>query len=243
MGRPRGFSESDALERALDVFWRRGYQGVGLTELLGEMGIARQSLYDTFGNKRQLFIRTIEHYRNTRLAPALALLEREGSPTQNVKDLVRFFEQLALDKRARGCLVANSLVEVGSKDPEIRDLLAETLGLLEKGVMKALTRARHAGELPADRPPRAIARALTNALIGMAVTGRLAQSRSAVEDVYDGTLAMLGGPGLGDRRGALLPGQEGGAPRPSPNRRRPAHDGMSNVKCAKSLSFTRTRAR
>jgi TetR/AcrR family transcriptional repressor of nem operon len=192
MGRPKRFSENDALEKALDIFWQGGYQGVGLTELLSGMGIARQSLYDTFGNKRQLFIRTIEHYRDTRLASALALLEREGSPTQNVKDVVRFFERLALDKRARGCLVANALVEIGPHDPEIRELLAQTLGLLEKGIVKALRRAQRLGELPAGRSPRALARALTNALIGMAVTGKLALGRATVEDIYTGTLTMLG---------------------------------------------------
>src|SRR4029453_11580630 len=170
-------------------------------DLLSTMGIARQSLYDTFGDKRRLFIRTIEHYRNTRLAGAVGVLEpprarapleRPGSPSQNVKDLVRFFEQLALDKRARGCLVANSLVEVGPNDAEIRELLSQTLGLLEKSILKALPRAQGAGERPAQREPRAIARALTNALIGMAVTGKLAQSKATVEDIYAGTLTMLG---------------------------------------------------
>jgi TetR/AcrR family transcriptional repressor of nem operon len=192
MARTKGFSETDALERALDLFWQHGYHGIGLTELLRGMGIARQSLYDTFGNKRQLFIRTIEHYRDTRLALALALLEREGSPKGNVKDVVRFFEQLALDKRARGCFVANSLVELGPHDPEIRKLLADTLRLLEDAIVKALRRAQRAGELSSERSPRAVARALTNALVGMAVTGKLAQSRSTVEDIYSGTLAMLG---------------------------------------------------
>jgi TetR/AcrR family transcriptional repressor of nem operon len=192
MGRPKSFSENEALEKALDVFWQHGYQGVGLSELLDEMGIARQSLYDTFGNKRQLFIKTIEHYRDTRLASALALLERNGSPVQNVKDVVRFFEQLALDKRARGCLVANSLVEVGSQDSEVRELLRQTLGVLEGSISKALRRAQRAGELPAGRSPRAIARALTNALVGMAVSGKLRHSKSTVHDIYAGTLTMLG---------------------------------------------------
>jgi len=192
MARTKGFSETDALERALDLFWQHGYQGIGLTELLRGMGIARQSLYDTFGNKRQLFIRAIEHYRNTRLASALALLERDRSPARNVKDVVRFFERLALDKRARGCLVANSLVELGPHDPELRELLAETLGLLEKGLEKALRRAQRLGELPARRSPRATARALTNALIGMAVSGKLALGKTSVQDIYTGTLAMLG---------------------------------------------------
>lgn len=192
MSRPRTFSESEALDRALDVFWQRGYQGVGMTELLREMKIARQSLYSTFGNKRQLFIKTIEHYRDTRLASALALLERDGSPTQNVRDVVRFFERLALDKRARGCLVANSLAEVGSQDPEIRDLLADTLEMLESAIAKSLRRAQRAGELPAGRSPRALARALTNALVGMAITGKLQQGKERVRDIYAGTLAMLG---------------------------------------------------
>jgi TetR/AcrR family transcriptional regulator, transcriptional repressor for nem operon len=192
MGRPKRFSESSALEKALEIFWQRGYGAVGLTELLNGMGIARQSLYDTFGNKRQLFIRTIEHYRDTRLAGALALLDREGSPTQNVKDVVRFFEQLAIDKRARGCLVANALVELGPHDPEIRELLTRTLALLENGIAKALRRAQRLGELPKGRSPRAVARALTNSLIGMAVTGKLGLGRAAVADIYAGTLTMLG---------------------------------------------------
>jgi TetR/AcrR family transcriptional repressor of nem operon len=191
MARTKGFSEDEALEKALDIFWQCGYQGVGLTELLKGMGIARQSLYDTFGNKRQLFLRTIEHYRDTRLASALALLERDQSPTQNVKDVVRFFEQLALDKRARGCMVANSLVELGPHDPEVRDLLAATLGQLEKAIEKALRRAQRLGELPPERSPRALARALTNSLIGMAVSGKLALSKASVQDIYAGTLAML----------------------------------------------------
>src|SRR4029450_6141307 len=102
MGRPKGFSETDALEKALDLFWQKGYHGVNLPDLLSTMGIARQSLYDTFGDKRRLFIRTIEHYRNTRLAGALALLERPGSPSQNVKDIARLLEQLGLAKQGHG---------------------------------------------------------------------------------------------------------------------------------------------
>ena len=112
MGRQKEFDEQVVLERAMNLFWERGYAGLGLAELLERMQISRQSLYDTFGNKRQLFIRTIEHYRATQLAGALALLERDGSPIQNVKDVVSFFEGLASDARCRGCLVANALVGV-----------------------------------------------------------------------------------------------------------------------------------
>jgi TetR/AcrR family transcriptional repressor of nem operon len=71
-------------------------------------------------------------------------------------------------------------------------LLAQTLGALEAAIVKALRRARHSGELPPGRSPRALARALTNALIGLAVTGKLGQSKAAMDDIYTGTLAILG---------------------------------------------------
>jgi len=175
----------------MEYFWRHGYHATGLTELLEHMGIARQSLYDTFGNKRTLFFRVIGHYRTTQLAQALAVLERDGSPLENVRAVLRFFRGLARDESCRGCLVANALVEMAPDDAEIAALLQETLEMLEKGVRRTLRRAQEVGELPADRSARQIARALTNSMIGIAVTGKLALSPSTIDDIYEGTVALL----------------------------------------------------
>jgi TetR/AcrR family transcriptional repressor of nem operon len=101
-GRPKEFDTPEVLQRAMELFWRQGYAAVSLPELLRAMGISRQSLYDTFGSKRELYIGAIEHYRATQLSLALALLEREGSPVENVRSVVGFFEDLAADTRCRG---------------------------------------------------------------------------------------------------------------------------------------------
>lgn len=191
-GRPKGFDEAEVLERAMDLFWRRGYQGAGLSELLQRMGISRQSLYDTFGSKRDLFLRVLEHYRTTQLARALALLERPGSRVENVKAVVRFFESLGADPSCRGCLVANALVEFGpSGDREIEGILRETLELLQQGLERALGEAQAAGELPPGKSPHPLSRALTNAMVGMAVIGRIRMEQSVLAAVYAGTLCML----------------------------------------------------
>jgi TetR/AcrR family transcriptional repressor of nem operon len=190
-GRPKEFDEREALERAMNLFWLRGYEGVSLVELLRHMDISRQSLYDTFGNKRSLFIRAISHYRDTQLVHALALLEREGSPLENVKDVVRFFQQLASDRRCRGCLVANALVELGPHDAEIAELLRSILLLLQGSVEQALHRAQEQGELDPSRSPGELSRALTNAAMGMAVTGKLPLQESTLRDICAGTLSML----------------------------------------------------
>lgn len=175
----------------MHVFWLRGYEGVGLSQLQQEMGISRQSLYDTFGSKRGLFVRAIEHYRETQLAEALKLLEREGSRLENVKQLVKFFEGLALDQECHGCLVANTLVELGPHDEEIAEMLRETLGLLQEAILKALCEAQQRGELAPSKSPPELARALVNAMIGLAVTGRLRSEPEDLRAIYAGTLSML----------------------------------------------------
>ena len=174
-GRPKNFDETEALERAMDLFWRRGYKGAGISELLDHIGISRQSLYDTFGSKRDLFLRVLVHYRTTQLARALETLQAgSGSNLDNVKEVLLFFRTLGEDAECRGCLVANSLIEFGpSEDAEITDLLRDALTRLEHGFQSALEAAQKEGELAATKSPRQIARALTNAVVGMAVTGRL----------------------------------------------------------------------
>jgi TetR/AcrR family transcriptional regulator, transcriptional repressor for nem operon len=192
MGRAKGFDETEVLERAMQLFWSQGYEETPLPELLTAMGISRQSLYDTFGNKRALFLRTIEHYRATQLSHALELLGRDGSPRENIEAVLGFFADLAADARGRGCLVANALVEVAHRDPELASLLEGTLDLLRDGLRAALERAREHGEIPADRNPASLARALTNAMIGMAVTGKLRPGPDVIRDIHAGTLSMLG---------------------------------------------------
>jgi len=190
-GRPRQFRREDALERAMQHFWRCGYESTSLPELLKAMGIARQSLYDTFGSKRALYISAIEHYRATQLSQAVMLLGREDSPIENVRAVVRFFHKLAADATCRGCFVANAIVEVGSRDPELERLLSDTLELLRRGIEGALRKAQARGELGRRKSPRQLSRALTNALIGMAVTGRLEGRRAELHGIYTGTLSML----------------------------------------------------
>jgi TetR/AcrR family transcriptional repressor of nem operon len=190
-GRPREFDEQEALERAMNAFWLRGYEGIGLAELLSEMGISRQSLYNTFGSKRDLFVRALDHYRTTHLTRGLALLDRPGSPIENVKSLMRFFEDMARDRRCRGGLVANPLVALGPHDEGIAALLRETLKLLQKSIQRTLTTAQRQGELAANKSPLELSRALMNAMIGLSVTGKLSMAEAEVRGIYAGTLSML----------------------------------------------------
>ena len=179
------------LEKAMNFFWLRGYCKPGIAEIVEHLGIGRQSLYDTFGRKRDLSIKCIYHYRATQLSAVIRILQKRDDPIERVKEAVRFFETMALDKTARGCLVANAIVEFGTDDLEICELLDATLALLEGEFLGALRRAKRLGQLPRGKKPVEIAKALTNASIGMAVTSRLYKDAVEIKAACAGTIAML----------------------------------------------------
>ena len=191
LGRPKKFNEAEVLGKAMNLFWLHGYQGIGLSGLCSGMGISRQSLYDTFGDKRTLFIKAIHFYRENLLSQLLQILADPANPLENVRKVMGYFECRVAANDFRGCLVANTLVELGQHDKEIADLLGDTLGLLEQGLRTALQNAQKAGELPPDRDTKLLARTLTNAFLGMAVSSRLSTHRESIKDVFQGVMATL----------------------------------------------------
>ena len=85
IGRPREFKEQEALSQAMEVFWHKGYEGTSVQDLLEGMGINRGSMYDTFGDKRTLFLKAVEYYRSHVVSRLVAKLAVPGSPLGNIR--------------------------------------------------------------------------------------------------------------------------------------------------------------
>ena len=188
-GRPREFDKSQALEAAMETFWERGYEGTGLSDLEACTGLGRQSLYNAFGDKRALFDDALRHYQDTYFEPMLKQLAAPGSPIENIKTVLSWWEERAKRRTLRGCLVANSLAEFGMRgqdQPGLTDELSRTLSRLEKGFHGALRRAQAEGELSAAHDPKALARLLTTLAQGLSVVHKVttpAFSRDAIRAV------------------------------------------------------------
>jgi TetR/AcrR family transcriptional repressor of nem operon len=84
-GRKLEFNREQALEKAMELFWAKGYNAVGLRELLQQMGIQRQSLYNTFGCKHTLFLEAVQHYGQTVVCRIKGQLNQPGSPLENLR--------------------------------------------------------------------------------------------------------------------------------------------------------------
>ena len=173
IGRPRQFDRDEALEEATQLFWSQGYEATGVADLCANMGLGRQSLYNTFGDKETLFVETLHHYRRARLQPMLATLRGSGSGLQNVMTILDSWEKTGAEMAQRGCLMANSIAEFGMRDTRFSAVLGQMLGEMEEAFTHALEKARADGELPPGRDPRTLARLFTTLGQGLSTVGKL----------------------------------------------------------------------
>ncbi len=185
------FDETAVLERAMDLFWEQGYEATGMSELVAQMGVGRQSLYDTFGDKRSLFLSALEHYADTYQGAVLAVLEGSEPPLERIRRVVRMWQEGASGPHCRGCLLANSAAELGYADPEISEMIRARLRRLEDAIRRVLAEAVARGELSSDPPPRALARTLVAIANGMHVVGKTSPSKAAIADIADTALALI----------------------------------------------------
>ncbi|MER7844092.1 TetR family transcriptional regulator [Kitasatospora sp. NPDC096077] len=191
MARTKEFDPDAALQAALELFWRRGYEATSMTDLVEGLGIARASIYATFGSKRELYLRALERYSEQRDPDRLADLSQPGPVLPAVRALVRRYAQTGEEDRRRGCFITNTAVELAPHDPGAARRVEASLDHLETSLTAALLRAEAQGELPAGREPRALARMLVVLLQGVRVVGKTADGAPRVRDAAEQALALL----------------------------------------------------
>jgi TetR/AcrR family transcriptional repressor of nem operon len=192
MARPKEFERDVVLDRAMQVFWSRGYEATSIRHLVARMGIQRGSLYDTFGDKRALFFAAIDHYDQVVTERLLATLEEGGSGKEAIRRFFRLKVELSLEPgRPRGCLVTNSAAELASRDRGTATRVGAVLAKIEAAFRRAVVRAQKAGEIDRTRNARALARFLTSSAQGLSVMAKASPDRAVLEDIVTVILAAL----------------------------------------------------
>ncbi|WP_344470294.1 TetR/AcrR family transcriptional regulator [Nonomuraea monospora] len=189
MARPRKFEEDRAVEAAMRAFWDAGYEATSTQDLCAATGLGRSSIYNTFASKRDLFERALRHYMDERNA-RLAELMDGGLPIKEKIRTVLWWSVEPDPADPAGCLVVNSLVELGPRDPEIADILRRDTETRVRIVRTAIEAARTRGELSADHDPLALAHFLTTTVSGLRVAARGGADRATLESIADTALAL-----------------------------------------------------
>jgi TetR/AcrR family transcriptional repressor of nem operon len=189
MARTKEFDPDVALDLALDLFWRRGYEGCSLRDLLEAMDISRQSLYDTFGDKRSLFLKVLARYEKLAMEGLVQLLEGKGTVAA-VRGFGEYFlSEIVLDRGS--CLMANTAIEVGGDDREIQAIVRAYFVRVEAAIYAVLASAMEAGQIAEGRDLRALARHLVNAIHGLGIMGRSGASRPMLRQMLSVAMSVL----------------------------------------------------
>ncbi|MEV7289080.1 TetR family transcriptional regulator [Streptomyces sp. NPDC093252] len=193
MARTKEFDPDAALQSALELFWRKGYEATSMADLVEHLGIGRASLYATYGNKRDLYLKALDRYSEARAPGLTRELSRPGPALPAVRALVRRFAEESADEayRPRGCLVTNTAAELAPHDPGAARRVELSWGHTETLLHAALLRAQAQGELAGDRDPRALARMLLVLMQGLRVVGKASDDPARVRDAAEQALALL----------------------------------------------------
>jgi AcrR family transcriptional regulator len=189
IGRPRAFDRDQALERALDVFWRKGYEGASLADLTKAMGINPPSLYAAFGNKEALFRKALDRYTAKHDEVLREVLARPKARDAIAALLGRTAESLTDKSSPPGCLLVQGISGCGDDTRCIRDELSRRRAANEKMVRARLKRAKAEGDLPLDADPAALSRYVATVTEGMAVQAAGGANRAELRRVAETAMA------------------------------------------------------
>jgi AcrR family transcriptional regulator len=180
MARTKVFDPHAALEAAMRVFWDKGYEATSLDDLLTAMKIGRQSMYDTFGDKKQLYLAALEHYVQSGAQATRRRLSEGGSPLAALESFLLQAARGGDEERARGCMYVNAISEFGKQDDKVAAILDHACETTERLFSELLARARQAGELPPGLNIPSAASFLHTTLRGMRIG---AKSGASVEQL------------------------------------------------------------
>jgi TetR/AcrR family transcriptional repressor of nem operon len=192
VARQKEFDRDDVLERAMRLFWTQGYEATSMGDLTEHLGIGRQSLYDTFGDKHQLYLAALDRYRQKFGGNVPAALAGDTPVRRAIRDVFEGTLSAGVAEGGRGCMMVCATVERCPSDGDVLKRTTDNASGLERAFHDRLLRARRDGEIGPHQDPTALARYLTNALFGLGVSAKLGRSKEELRAVIDVTLSVLG---------------------------------------------------
>jgi len=194
-GRPRAYQPDVALGKALDLFRKDGFAATSLDDLSAATGMNRPSLYGAFGDKRELFIKSYQRYREDARA-AMAGIFRDELPIR--QRLARIYTvaldiYLSGDAGPRGCFTVMTAASEAVSDPDIRAMVLEGFSELDKAFAACFRRAREKGELPASADPVVLAQLASATIHTIAIRARARTPRGELEAIVNGAIDLMVG--------------------------------------------------
>lgn len=191
-GRPLEFDPDAALDAAMQVFWRNGYENTSMQDLLDAMNLSKSSLYQAFGGKQALFERCMTRYGDEMIGTLRDALQASPSGL----GFIRQFLESVLDEargvcEARGCLILNTANEFACRNPQIADAVSQGLNRFHEVLQAAVVRAQQEGDIPPERNANMLATYLVSSMSGLKTMSKAGAGEKTLEGIIELTLKAL----------------------------------------------------
>lgn len=191
MSRQKEFDEAEVLDQTIELFRARGYQSTSFADLTTELGVSRQSLYDTYGDKQTLFLAALKRYRGRAVDQIRALLATPGPVRPLFEKLFQSAIAFSCTEGNPGCLMVNSMTEMAPHDAEVRAMAIAHARDLEGLFAERLSAAQRTGDIAKDKNPTALARYFYHTLLGLGVAARALGERDTLSNSAQLALQVL----------------------------------------------------
>jgi len=191
MARHREFNKEKALQQAMEVFWAKGYEATSVQDLLDAMGIHRGSMYDTFGDKKALYLATLKHYQSINYEALCDLFSRVESAFEALTIFLHSLMERGQSDNPPGCFMNNAMVETATQDQDVATITSRNTNYMIAEIGKLMQRGQEQGEIRRDQSATALARYLYSAVQGMKVMSKNGADSQTLENIIDVTLLAL----------------------------------------------------
>lgn len=192
MARQKEFDEDELLEKAVGLFWQKGYNATSAQDLVDCLGINRSSIYNTYTDKRTLFKKSLNHYQVKQTNAMIAMLGKAENAKKVLKqifsDLIRESDE---DPLLKGCFMVNTAVELAGHDAEIGDIVNKNNKSVEDALTKLIEKGQHDGQFSTKGDARAFARFIFGNITAIKVAARSGTPKNALEDMAEIALSAL----------------------------------------------------
>ncbi len=182
----KSFNEETALEQAMQVFWKKGFEPASIADLLQGTGLNKGSLYNAFGGKHQLFVKALRKYDRDHRQGMLARLEALDDPK---KAIATFFDAIVAetvaDRDHKGCFLFNTALELTTHDEEVNAIVTNGVRETEAFFRRSIEVGQARGDLPEELDPEATAKALLALIVAIRVLGRGVFAEAALHTIAD----------------------------------------------------------
>ena len=190
MGRSKEFDTDKALIQAMELFWSNGYEKTSIQDLLDVMGIHRKSLYDTFGDKHELYMEAVKRYKQI----VERNIKKQLIQGSSIKEIIKNLFYMIIDNerfRKHGCLFVNMAVELSACDDEAKTRSIEHYKNIETLFYELLLQGQETGEIGANKDATMLAQYFLNSWTGIRVLGKTLNDRKVFENIIEATLSIL----------------------------------------------------